>query len=214
MIARLLRPFRRSLRARLVGSFLLLSLVTVGIVGAVVYVRATDDLTESVFERLDAIAGIKADALDRWVDEQSRNVVFVGVMPGVGDDARDYLGEDTPAADRTTAEERLRYVLQKVVSQTADAEEIYVLDLDGKVRLSTLAEHEGISQADEEFFATGSSHTTVQNAYRSTLTNLPTITVATPLFDQDGGGRRVAVLAANLSLQRIDRIVLDSMCMG
>jgi signal transduction histidine kinase/DNA-binding response OmpR family regulator len=214
VIAALLRPFRRSLRARLVGSFLLLSIVTVGVVGAVVYVRATDDLTESIFERLDAIAGIKADALDRWVDEQSRNVVFVGVMPGVGDDARDYLDEATNAADRAAAEERLRAVLRTVVSQTADAEEIYILDLDGTVRLSTLADHEGLSQADEDFFATGSSHTTVQNAYHSTLTNLPTITVATPLFDQDGGGRRVAVIAANLSLERVDRIVLERTGLG
>ncbi|HEX5015697.1 MAG TPA: response regulator [Candidatus Limnocylindrales bacterium] len=214
MTAGLLRPFRRSLRARLVGSFLLLSIVTVGVVGAVVYVRATDDLTESVFERLDAIAGIKADALDRWVDEQSRNVVFVGVMPGVGDDARDFLDDATPAADRGAAEDRLREVLRKVVSQTADAEEIYILDLDGTVELSTLADHEGISQADEEFFARGSSHTTVQNAYQSTLTNLPTITVATPLFDQDGYGRRVAVIAANLSLQRVDRIVQERTGLG
>jgi signal transduction histidine kinase/ActR/RegA family two-component response regulator len=212
--ARLLRPFRRSLRARLVGSFLLLALVTVAVVGVVVYARATSDLTESLYQRLDAIAGIKADALDRWVDEQSRNVVFVGRMPGVGDDARDYLDAGTPAATHAASEERLRAVLQTVVSQTSDAEEIYILDLDGTVQLSTLADHEGISQATEPFFETGSSHTTVQNPYRSTLTNLPTITVATPLFDQDGGGRRVAVIAANLSLQRVDRIVLERTGLG
>jgi signal transduction histidine kinase/DNA-binding response OmpR family regulator len=214
VIARLLGPFRRSLRARLVGSFLLLSIVTVGVVGVVVYVRATADLTDSIYDRLDAVAGIKADALDRWVDEQTRNVVFVGVMPGVGDDARVFLDDDTTPSDRTAAEDRLRAILRTVVSQTADAEEIFILDLDGAVRLSTLADHEGASQADEPFFATGSSHTTVQNAYRSSLTNLPTITVATPLFDQDGGGRRVAVIAANLSLQRVDRIVIERTGLG
>ena len=70
-------PLRRSLRARLVASFLIVSAITVLVVGAVVYVRATDDLTSSVYDRLDAVAGIKADALDRWIDEQTRNVVFV-----------------------------------------------------------------------------------------------------------------------------------------
>ena len=136
-------------------------------------------------------------------------------MPGVGDDAR---ALPRPSTRRRRigqrAEDRLRAVLRTVVSQTADAEEIFILDLDGAVRLSTLADHEGASQADEPFFATGSSHTTVQNAYRSSLTNLPTITVATPLFDQDGGGRRVAVIAANLSLQRVDRIVLERTGLG
>jgi signal transduction histidine kinase/DNA-binding response OmpR family regulator len=197
-----------------VGSFLLLSTITVVAVGAVAYVRATGDLTDSLYDRLDAVAGIKADALDRWVDEQRRNVVFVGSLPGVGDDARTFLDESADAADQAAAEARLRRLFKTVVTQTADAEEIYVLDLDGTVRLSTLDVHEGASQAKEGFFTTGSSHTTVQNSYRSTLTNLPTITVATPLFDNSGGGRRVAVLAANLSLERVDRIVLERTGLG
>ena len=46
------------------------------------------------------------------------------------------------------------------------------------------------------------------------LTNRPTITVATPLFDQNGGGQRVAVLAANLSLARLDRIVQQRTGLG
>jgi PAS domain S-box-containing protein len=214
LTSRLLRPFRRSLRARLVGYFLALSTVTVLVVGTIVYARATSDLTTSVYERLDAVAGLKADALDRWIDEQSRNVVFVGVMPGVGDDAREFLDPASPSSAREAAEERLRQILAIVVSQTADAEEIFILDLDGTIRISTLADHEGLSLADEGFFITGSSHTNVQNVYRSSLTGRPTITVATPLFDRDGKGQRVAVIAANLSLQRVDRIVLERTGLG
>ena len=70
------------------------------------------------------------------------------------------------------------------MSKTADAEEIYILDLDGTIQLSTLPEHEGMTQAAEPLFAVGSSHTTVQNVYTSSLTNRPTISVATPLFDK------------------------------
>ena len=98
--SRILGPFRRSLQARLVAYFLALSTVTVLVVGVIVYARATGDLTASVYDRLDAVAGIKADALDRWIDEQSRNVVFVGVVPGVGDDARAFLDPETPSADQ------------------------------------------------------------------------------------------------------------------
>jgi PAS domain S-box-containing protein len=214
LTSRVLGPFRRSLRARLVGYFLALSTITVLVVGAIVYWRATGDLTASVYERLDAVAGLKADALDRWIDEQSRNVVFVGVMPGVGDDARVFLDASSGEADRAAAEARLRAILATLVSQTADAEEILILDLEGTIRMSTLAEHEGLSLADEDFFVTGASHTNVQNAYRSSLTGRPTITVATPLFDQDGKGQRVAIVAANLSLQRVDRIVLERTGLG
>jgi PAS domain S-box-containing protein len=211
---RLTAPFRRSLRARLVAYFLALSSVTVLIVGAAVYARATNDLTTSVYERLDAVAAIKADALDRWVDEQIRSVVFIGVVPGVGDDARVFLDEAAAGASRGAAEERLRALLATVVAQTADAEEIFIVDLAGTIRLSTLATSETKSVADEAFFGTGSSHTFVQNAYRSSVTARPTITIATPLFDQNGRGVRVAVVAANLSLQRVDRIVQDRTGLG
>ena len=212
--SRILGPFRRSLQARLVAYFLALSTVTVLVVGVIVYARATGDLTASVYDRLDAVAGIKADALDRWIDEQSRNVVLVGVVPGVGDDARAFLDPETPSAARSEAEDRLRTLLATFVSQTADAEEIFVLGLDGTVQLSTLSGHEGASVSTEPFFTTGSSHTTVQNAYRSSLTGLPTITVATPLFDQDGKGQRVAVVAANLSLERVERIIVERTGLG
>jgi PAS domain S-box-containing protein len=213
-VNRLLRPIRRSLRARLVAYFLLLSSITVLVVGAAVYQRATGDLTSSLYDRLDAVAGIKADALDRWITEQQRNVVFVGVMPGVGDDARVVLDPAAPEAERAAAEDRLRAVLATVVAQTADAQEIYITDLDGTIRVSTLADHEGASVADQPFFQTGSSHLAVQNAYRSPLTGRPTLTVASPLFDADGKGRKVAVMAADLSLKRVDQIVRDDTGLG
>ena len=104
--------------------------------------------------------------------------------------------------------------MQVVVEQTSDAQELLILDGEGTVRLSTRPENEGASQATEPFFLEGSSRTTVQNAYDSTLTGLATVTVSTPLFDQDGGGRRVGVLAANLDLERIDRIVLEQTGLG
>ncbi len=207
-------PWNRSLRARLVAYFLVLSGVTVAVVGAVVYARATDDLKNSVFERLAAVAEVKADSLDRWIDEQRRNVVFVGSIPGLGDEARVFLSDQSSPAERDAARANLAKTLGVVVQQTSDAQEFTILDLDGVVRLSTVPAHEGQSQANEYFFTNGVSHTTVQNVYTSSLTNLPTITVSNPLFDADGHGRRVGVLAGNLNLERIDRIVLERTGLG
>jgi hypothetical protein len=153
-------PWNRSLRARLVGYFLLLSSITVAVVGVVVYARATDDLTKSVFERLDAVAEVKADSLDRWIDEQRRNVVFVGAIPGVGDQARILLDDASTPAERDAARAFLTKTLQVVVQQTSDAQEFMIMDLDGTIRLSTVPAHEGLSQADEYLFRNGISHTT------------------------------------------------------
>ena len=100
------------------------------------------------------------------------------------------------------------------MGKTADAEEIFILDLDGTIKLSTLAADEGKPQADPAVLHRGSSHTTVQNVYTSVSPVGRPSRSRRPLFDQDGGGQRVAVLAANLSLQRLDRIVQERTGLG
>jgi PAS domain S-box-containing protein len=216
-VRRVLELPQRSLMARLVGSFLVLSIITVAIVGLVAYLLARSSLQDSVFERLDAAVALKADALDRWVDEQRRNVVFVGGLfggvedqpgrLGVEQQVRALLGPATAPRARREAHDSLAQTLGYVVRQTADAQEFLVLDLDGVIVVSTQPEHEGISQAKEGYFVEGSSGTRVQRVSSFPLTGTPTITISTPLFDD--GGQRVGVLAANLNLERIDRILLE-----
>ena len=205
--------------ARLVLTFLALSLLMVGIVGTVSYLRARDSLETSVFDRLSGAEQLKADSIDRWVDEQRRNVVFVaGLLGGfrsTGDPGQELRAvlERRPG-DRRAASARAAVVstLEYAVSQTADAQELLVLGLDGRVVVSTVRDHERRDQGREEYFRRGSSGTYVQPVARSSLTGKPTITVATPLFDR--ARQRVAVVAAHLNLERLDRIVLPATGLG
>ena len=203
-----------TLMGRLVRTFLVLSVLMVAIVGIVAFLRARDSLESSVYDRLGAVADAKSEALDRWVDEQQRGLVFIGTLPQVGAAAREMLARDSSRGERVRAHDQLAEALTNTVQQTSEAQEYLVLDLQGRVRLATLPDHEGASLARLEFFRNGQSDTTAQNPYLSPLTNQPTITVATPLFDEAGKGERIGVLAANLDLSRIDRIVLGRTGLG
>ena len=210
---------RRSLVARLVLTFMVLSVLTVGIVGAVSYLRARDALETSAFERLETAAEQKSDSLDRWIDEQRRSVVFAAGLVGgyqsgsveLGRQVRELLSTGRGAASER-ARDAVVDVLDYAVSQTADAQELLVLDLRGRVVASTVPAHEGASQSGEAYFRRASSKTSVQPVAASSLTRLPTITISTPLFDPDG--QRIGVVAANLNLERIDRIVLQGTGLG
>jgi PAS domain S-box-containing protein len=208
---------RKSLVGRLVLTFLVLSVAMVAVLGLVSYLRARDALEASVYDRLDTAAEQKADSLDRWIDEQRRNAVFVaGLLGGYELGEAQGLGAQTrelvEGARTGDAHDAVVAALKYTVSQTADAEEFLVLDLDGHVVASTDPEHEDLSQSTQEYFRRGSSATWVEPVSFSTLTRQPTITIATPLFDRDG--QRIAVVAANLNLQRIDRIVLQQTGLG
>jgi PAS domain S-box-containing protein len=208
--------------AKLVVSFLVLSVAMVAIVGVVAYLRARSSLETSVFDRLEAASELKTGSLDRWIDEQRRNVVFVaGLLGGyeTGDsvtslnrDVQALLEGTLDGAEAAQARADIDSVLSYMVSKTADAQEFLVLDPDGSIVVSTVEEHEGLSQRNEDYFLNGSSNTYDQPVSATDLSSAPVITIATPLFAR--GGERIAVLAANLNLDRLDRIVLEQTGLG
>ena len=61
-----LRLPRRSLMVRLVGSFLILSVLMVAAVGVLAYIRARHTLQSSIYARLDAAVAQKSGAVNSW----------------------------------------------------------------------------------------------------------------------------------------------------
>jgi signal transduction histidine kinase/HAMP domain-containing protein len=207
-----MRPWNKSLMARLVSYFLLLALPSVVLVGYLANFQATDTLKQSVFERLNAVATLKEDGLNRWVEDQRRDVVFIAWLPEVQAQAGALLSHQESEPEYQAAYALLSEYLRFVLTSTSDSEELLILDLDGNIVLSTDKAHEGQSRAEELYFSQGKSSTYVQNVYSSRLTGKPTITIATPLFDRDK--RRVGVLASHLNLARIDRIIFERTGLG
>ena len=202
----------KSLTTRLVCSFLLLSLVIVSLVGYFAYVQATGALKQSVFDRLEAVSTLKEDGFDHWVDDQLQNEVMIAWMPVVREQTGTLLSTPWSDPNHQMAYTSLSEYLNLVVTQTSYSEEMFILDLNGTVVVSTDKTHEGQSLASAPFFSEGQSKTFVQNVYLSPVTGRPIITIVTPIFDSQG--RRIGVLASHLSLARIDRIILERTGLG
>lgn len=206
-----MRFWKKSLMARLVGYFLLLSLVMVSLVVMIAFTRAREALMQSIFNRLEAVATLKEDELNRWIDDQRRDVVFIAWLPEVGEQAGYLLSHPDTSPEYQTAYTVLTEYLKFLVTSTSDSAELFILDLDGNIILSTDKSHEGLSLVDASFFLQGRSKLT-QHIDTSPLTGQPTITIATPLFDERK--RRVGVLASYLNLPRIDRLILERTGLG
>ena len=213
-VSRFLKPrfLKRSLMARLVSYYLLLSIATVSLVGVVVYYQATQSLKQSVFDRLHAAAVLKEDSLRRWVDEQRRNLVFIAWLPEVRQQAGILIANSSSTPSFQEAYQVLADYLNYVVTSVSDAEVLSILDLDGNVLLSTDKESEGRSYADQSYFIQGRTNIYVQTFYSSPENGQPIITVATPLFDENR--RRVGVLVGHLNMERVDRIILERTGLG
>ncbi len=204
--------FRRSLRARLVGYLLVLSLVTVGVMGFFVNERATEDLRANVLDQVNTAADSMATVVERWLEEQRRTVTFTAGLfdraSSEGDQLRSMLSGG-PEADE--ARETVRQTLSFVIRQTVDAQELMVLDLDGTIQVSSFEGHDGTDQSGEEYFQRGTTSTGIEGVFTWELTDSLAIAAVTPL---ELDGEPVGVLAAMLDLSRLHAILIDQAGLG
>jgi hypothetical protein len=208
-----MRFWTKSLMVRLVSYFLLLSLVTVSVVGYIAYTQATEALKLAVFDRLSALADVKEGELNRWVDDEVRSVVLIARLPEVRAHVRTLLTHAETDPIYQGAHASLGAYLGALTSTEPGLQEIFVLsDVGGRIVVSTDPTHEGQYRVPDRYFTQGKLGTFVQNVYPSPITLTPTMTVATPVVDDTG--ERLGVLAVHLSLKRMDEIIQERIGIG
>jgi GAF domain-containing protein/HAMP domain-containing protein len=205
--------FTKSLMARLVIYFLLLSMVVMGLVGYITFIRARDTLKQSAFNKLSAVATLKEGELNRWIGDQCEDLLFISQLSEVRDQVEILLSHEPTEPEYQEAYASLSKYLLFIVATKPDLQEIFILtDVGGKIIVSTDKAHEGEYRVTSSFFTRGRLGTFVQNVYPSPETGRPTMTVATPLSDSTG--RPLGVLAAHLDLENMDSIILERTGLG
>lgn len=209
-----MRFWEKSLMARLVGYFLLLSLVTVGLVGYITFWRARKALEASVFEQLNASAAFKEGELNRWVSDQEQDVALLAQSPFVLTQTQQLLAQTEGDRFYKSTHQQLLEQLELINVSRPDWQEISLLSMDGgKILVSTNPSFEGQYRVTDRYFAEGRFGAYVQNVYPSPITAKPTMTIAYPLVEPESG-ETLGVLAVNLNLDRMDEIIQDRTGLG
>jgi len=203
---------RRTLRGRLVVSFLTISLATIALLAGVAFYHSRATLQDVMFERLTTVVTVDEGVLNRWVSGQESAIRFLANVPqvatGLGSLAQLPKQSDAYAVER----ERLEQLLIQA-SRHADLQEVMLLlPLGGEVIASTERENVGEYYVDALFFTEGKTRTYTQNLYASPITSRPTVTIATPVLSPNGD--TVGVLAGHLNLARIDQMLAERTGLG
>ena len=206
----------RSLVARLVGSFLTVSLLTVGFVALVAFVEARGALREAIADRLMTVAVGKEGEFIRWVDQQRDLTVFLADLPALREDAMELQHapeQRMPEQRMIDARDRIERLLRSAIGERSDLEELSLLSsIGGEVIASTNRARSGSYRVNDLFYTRGKSETFIQNVYTSPVTGRTALTIATPVIDPDG--TTVAVLAADLDLAYLDHLMADRTGLG
>ncbi|HHP7230684.1 MAG TPA: ATP-binding protein [Xenococcaceae cyanobacterium] len=199
-----------SLTNKIANYFLLLALITVGIVGGVAYFRARKALQQAAFDRLSVAATLKEEEITRWFEDQQRDFLLTTQMPDVTKNLNLLLSSPL-IEERELAERTLTWYFQRVTQIKPSLQEIFVLDRSNKIILATNSERKG----DYEILA---NFTYVEEVklganfapifYVSPVTRKPAITLAHPLPERQG------MIVVDLNLARIDQIVREKTGLG
>jgi signal transduction histidine kinase/CheY-like chemotaxis protein len=199
-----------SLTTKIANYFLLLALVTVGIVGGVAYVRAREALKQAAFDRLSVSATLKEQEIARWFEDQQRDFLQTTQMPDVQESLQILLNS-SPAGEKQQAYQVLAQYLTQVNQIKPSLREIFILDRSNKIIFSTNKKREG----EYEILANITYVEQVEIGanfapifYVSPVTGKPAITLAKPLEDRSG------IILVDLDLERIDRIVREKTGLG
>jgi len=198
---------QRSLVARLVSTYLVLSLVVIASVGAVSWLAGRQLLRDAVFERLDASSRQKETDLALWVEERLRDLKFLSALlaqqPGLQSQPS---GQMQPGGGVST-------LLRDFKASQPDIMEILVLaPSGGKVLASTNDGNVGGYRATYNFYTQGRQGPAVQSVYPSPDSLRSVLTVSMPVRGESGELK--AVLAFHLSLEPIAQMIRSRAGMG
>ncbi|SNR98180.1 PAS domain S-box-containing protein/diguanylate cyclase (GGDEF) domain-containing protein [Humidesulfovibrio mexicanus] len=197
---------RKSLVARLVSTYMVLSVLVVLCAGAASWLAARELLREAVFERLETSSRQKETELALWVEERRADLLFLCSLA-----ARE--GEGGAGRGFFRVGPQLRRLLLDYAQAKPDVHEALLLaPTGGKVLLSTNPASEGSYRASYSFYIQGRQRLSMQNVYPSPESLRPVVTVSAPV--KDDHGRLLAVLALHLNLDPISQIIRSRAGLG
>ncbi|MEH2118425.1 hybrid sensor histidine kinase/response regulator [Nostoc sp.] len=207
--------WNQHLTTNVASSFLVLSLVAVAVVGGVTFFKAREDLKQAAFNRLSVAATLKEEEITRWFEDQQRNFLLPTRFLEVQKNIKILLRKKPSDSDYLTAYKVLSAYLMNMAQTQPSFKEIFILDRSNRIILSTEKMREGQYEllgnvTYVEQVEPGESFVPI--FYVSPITGKPSVTLATPLYNQTGVHQ--GIILAHLDLDRIDHIVRQRTGLG
>ncbi|MFH1408821.1 MAG: cache domain-containing protein [Nanoarchaeota archaeon] len=192
------------------GLFAVISLLVVSFSSVYFLMNGRDVIDARLDSHLESILVLKEQQLNDFIEEESEDIEnlladssFIGCLT---ENATFSCGEEV--IDRIHARDLLIMNLRK----DPDFIEFFILDLEGKVVLSTDESQENKVKQDRPYFKEGQKGLFVQNVYYSTSMQAPSLMIAAPINDING--EVIGVFAGRININQISKIMAEHSGLG
>lgn len=194
-----------SIRARLLIGFVSMALLPAIAIAAGSIVVGYYNGRQQALDRLESVAVLQELEISTWMQDMLAELTVASNeeyglerVQVVLDLARDHKYLDS--YNKVT-----RNWLRRLVARAPYYHELFLVDLEGRVALSTNPDHEGESRRQEAYFARGLEGPTVQPRFCTGPTTRPSVIVAVPIRNRDG--QLLGVLAGQAGVERLAQIL-------
>jgi signal transduction histidine kinase/FixJ family two-component response regulator len=206
----------KSLLAQLVGYFSVLSVVTLSTVAVGSYFQARSSLEKEVIDRLTVATKLKSDQLDKWVENQRRDILLIGQESEIRSAVMILLTTDSSQPAYQTAYATLKQYTDDLITIKPNLRSIRLTRNSGFVVFASddpalVGKYRPLGDPATYFTRQGID-TVVPNFYLSPTTQKASITFATPVLDDDGV--KMAALIVDLNLDEIDTLIREKTGLG
>jgi GAF domain-containing protein/HAMP domain-containing protein len=201
-----------TIRTRLLVAFVSLVLLPViAIVGAIA-VTGRISLEERVVDQLETVAESKEAEIETWMQTLQIELAALLNAEDTRVHAPTLLREEDSAPTRRAAYEALREQFQLWAIQNPQFEELFIIDQQGRVVLSTDATHEGQIHSYQTYFWEGLKGRYTTLLYYSRSLGQPAMVTVQPIVNQKG--ETLGVLAGYADMALLSEIMRAQAWLG
>jgi GAF domain-containing protein/HAMP domain-containing protein len=207
---------RYSLRKRLIFTFILLALMPVVITSSAVTILVTLSGQEQVIRQLEAVSALKEARIEAWLQDIQHNLEMITAIQSQPEQVWmiDKLVQIDPVLDEeyTRVFQTIKEGYQQNLNSNRTFEEIFLLNSNGRVVVSTNDILEGKEKKNHSYFQQGLQENFLSPAYRSEDLDRVTMVAASPV--RNINGEVVGVLAGRVNLALLNEIMLQQAGLG
>jgi signal transduction histidine kinase len=201
-----MRLIRRGLMARLMGYFMLSSLVPIFIVGFMAYDSGQRAIEKQTTTYLTTTANLRAEEINRWISIEEIEVELLARSPAVQRNAPRVVALTKTDPVYKRAYEEMREFFNSSIAADEDFREITFLSPTGIAEISTNPSKVGTSHADELYFLRGATRTYTSKIEQNSMT------ISTPVMSE--GNSLLGILLVSFDLKKIRELMEERAGLG
>lgn len=210
----IIRAYRQiaTIRTRLTVSFVMVALMPVLAIAAALVTFGLGTTSQQIVDRLEPVAVLKQAEIEYWANDLQIDLEIALSGQQLVPNLRALDLEPAGSEAYQTAAQNLREHLTQVLEQTQRHEELFLMNIQGQVVVSTDATQEGQTFGNQQYFREGLNGLYVQPPRYSVTTMRATLTIARPVVDEQS--QTLGVLAGRASLASLDALMAEQTGLG